>query len=92
MAYYCRVAHAERAVNNGVRILLELLDDPDPAILDRFDITLQFPPDGTNARKRQAIRDQLIQFIEEQIKQRETADANAGTVISQLIGLRYPNA
>jgi hypothetical protein len=92
VAYYCLVAHAERSTNNGIRVQLELLNDPDPDILGYFDITVMFPPDGTNAEKRLALRAQVTTFIDELIARRTNADSNAAATISQLIGLRYPSA
>jgi hypothetical protein len=94
MALYVQVVSAERSVNDGIRMICNLMDDvPNPdALLESRDITLQFPTTGTNAEKRAEFRADFDSMAARWIERRETADANSGAIAGTIVGYRYPAA
>lgn len=91
MALYVICTNAVRS-GNSITVDVNLMDDtPEPdIILESYTRTFPILQDGTNAEKRQDIRDRLIHWSKTLIEQRESADANATTIITQLINARYP--
>lgn len=92
MSYYCRVANAERSVNNGVRVWLEVVETETEGIVEYHDVTLQYSPEGDRQSKQDGIAGQIQELMAQLVERRKTADENVGETLPKLIGLRYPLA